>query len=297
MYKDLNNKEFITIKIKSIYNQLTRTNKKIADFLLNNPYKIYNTNLKEISLEIEVSEAAIVKFCKFLGLKGFTELKIDLIKEISLGLDFPEKEIIDHSSIRSITNYMLEKDIGNLRSTVNNLNYKSLEQIVDKIIKAKKIILVAVGASVSVAYDFFCRISRINLNCICNFDSDNQRVSCSLASKDDVVIGISLFGESFSVVDSLKIAQKNGATTVCITSFIKSSITKFADIKLFTVSLESEFQKIDIPSRLSQMFIFDILYMNVAIKRKKESISAIIKAEDSAFIYKNINKKKMRKED
>ena len=286
------NKQSIIIKIKSIYNQLTKTNKLISDFLINNPHSIYDINLKEMSSEVKVSEASIIKFCRLLGLKGFTDLKLSLIKEISLGLDLSDDNLSVSLNSNSISNYLLKKDINNLTNTINNLDFYSLDQAIDKILKAKKIILVAVGSSFAVAYDFFCRISRIKLNCLCCFDYENQRISCTHAEKSDVVIGISLFGESFSVVSSLKIAKKKGVTTIGVTSFLKSSITKYSDIKLFTVSLESEFQKIDIPSRLSQMLIFDIIYLNIALRLKEKSIESISRAENTAFLYKKLKKEK-----
>ena len=66
----------VLYKIDSNYNQLTKSEKKIADFILNTPHKMINMSVQDLSNEIDTSTASIVRFSKKITGKGFQELKI-----------------------------------------------------------------------------------------------------------------------------------------------------------------------------------------------------------------------------
>jgi DNA-binding MurR/RpiR family transcriptional regulator len=95
-----------------------------------------------------------------------------------------------------------------------------------------------------------------------------------------VAIGISFSGESAEVIKCLQNARKNGAMTVCITTFIRSAITEAADIKLFTAPVQSYYQKIDLPSKMSLTAILDILYLNAVLNDRKKALEYISKSEE-----------------
>ena len=65
----------------------------------------------------------------------------------------------------------------------------------------------------------------------------------------------------------MKNAKKNNAKTVCLTSFINSTITRFSDIKLFTIPIKSKYQKLDMNSRMAQMAILDCIFVKVVLNK------------------------------
>lgn len=69
-------------QIKKRLEYMTPVERRIADFMLNNPNKVINMPVKEIAKNSETSDAAIVRFAKRIGLKGIKELKVELAKEI-----------------------------------------------------------------------------------------------------------------------------------------------------------------------------------------------------------------------
>jgi DNA-binding MurR/RpiR family transcriptional regulator len=55
---------------------------------------------------------------------------------------------------------------------------------------------------------------------------------------------------------------------------------RFADVSLLTVPVKYQYQKIDIPSRMSQHALLDALYLNVILKMGKSIVKFISKSEE-----------------
>ena len=89
--------------IESFYPSLSKQEKKVADYILEEKGKISYQSLQEIGRKINVGEATIVRFVKKIGFNGFQDLKINIAKE-----DFPMIE----------TTY--EDYIDNIEANINN---------------------------------------------------------------------------------------------------------------------------------------------------------------------------------
>ena len=87
-----------------------------------------------------------------------------------------------------------------------------------------------------------------------------QVITASHLTKDDVAIGISHSGSSKDIVEALKIARKNGATTISITNKGKSPIVKESNITLFTASDETSYSILGLNSRIAQLAIINSIY-------------------------------------
>lgn len=266
-------------KLKSLYPQMTDSEKKIADYILNHPEEIYKLNIRNLAKKNKVSLPTVFRFAQTLGFEGFKEFKVELIKDMAIGLNM-SVENTNYSSTESITRDIFEQDINNLRETLDLIDYNNLKKAVDIIIDSKRILFFAVSASLSVAFDAYNKFLRAGFISYYVSDIYSQRVYSTQCGSNDVAIGISFSGESPEVVECLKNSRENNAKTICVTTFMKSSITKFADISLLTVPVKYQYQKIDIPSRMSQHALLDALYLNVILKTRKSSVKFIIKSEE-----------------
>jgi DNA-binding MurR/RpiR family transcriptional regulator len=75
-------------KIKSLYPDITNSEKNIAEFILNNPEEIYNLTIKELAQKTNVTIPTVFRFAQRLGFNGFKDFKVELIKDISVGFRF-----------------------------------------------------------------------------------------------------------------------------------------------------------------------------------------------------------------
>ena len=73
----LNNKN-VQFRIQSIFNDLTRSERKIAQFIMDQPDEAIKMTASELALASSTSPASIIRFCKSIGIPSFTELKLEL---------------------------------------------------------------------------------------------------------------------------------------------------------------------------------------------------------------------------
>ena len=119
----------------------------------------------------------------------------------------------------------------------------------------------------------------------CQFfrDFSVRQISTATLNEKSLAIGISNSGRTITTTSSLKEAKERGATTLCITSFPDSPITKHADIKLFTPTVNAATGSADyhesMVSKIAQLQVIDILYSCFAIRNYDKSIVALAKTE------------------
>jgi RpiR family carbohydrate utilization transcriptional regulator len=251
--------------IKSFYPDATPAERRIADYILERPEEIYKLNIKELGARAKVSLPTAFRFTRRLGFQGFKDFKVALIRDISVGL-YLSPDAMDSGSVEGVAHGVFENEIANLRETLSSIDYTAIRKTVTAIGKARRILLFAVSSSVPIAFDFYWKLCLAGFTCFHQTDVYVQKMTARNATPADLAIGVSFSGDTREVVECLRIAQENGARTVCLTSFINSSITQFADIKLFTAPVKSLQQKIDIPSRMAQIAILDVIYMLVLLK-------------------------------
>jgi len=275
----MNSNVYCITKIKTLFPGLTELEKVVADYVLRNPDEIHKLNIKEFAEKVSISAPTIYRFTRTLGYEGYNDFKMDLIKDLTLRMNISLENFSDES-IESITRNVFGKDIENLKETLLSIDYDSIKKAVEIILNSKRIVFFAVGASLPIVFDSYLKFTRAGFNCFYNTDFYVQKIISIQCKKEDVAIGVSFSGESKEVVDCMKNAKSNGSKTISITTFIKSKITEYSDVNFFTIPVKSTYQKIDLPSKISQIALLDSLYLNVVLQNKKNSIKYITKAEE-----------------
>ena len=250
------NKTILDIKIH--YGQLSKGEKKVADFLMANPESVPPLYITELAEKCETSEATIVRFAKRLGFAGYQQLKIAVAKDTE---SKPINENIAPSD-KAIDIYQKVCDdiYCSLEKTKKAIDSEALEECCNAILNSNNILVCGLGNSASVAIDASHKIFRLGLNAHAYTDNHMQAIATAHTDKKSVVIGISHSGASKDIIQAMQIAKQNGATTVAITNFGKSPIDKVSDIILHTVSDETNYRILGLSSRIAQLSIIDTIY-------------------------------------
>ncbi|MBU5436899.1 MurR/RpiR family transcriptional regulator [Tissierella sp. MSJ-40] len=257
------------LRIKNLLNELTDIEKVIADFILENQDEVYNLTANELAEITNTSPASVIRFSKKVGYSGFQELKIALAKDIP-NYEIDENSIYEaitiHDSTMDIMNKVAMENMKAIKDTLKLLDEKTINEAVDAISNAKRINLYGVGVSSLVALDFQYKLVRINKDANIHMDHHLQLVSASNMSEKDVAIGISHSGKTIETYKALEISRKRGAKTISITKYGDNPVSKVADIKIFTTEVEKHLRMGAVASRIAQLTIIDILFMNIVKK-------------------------------
>ena len=271
-------------KIKEGFNSFTNTEKKLAEYIIKNKDEVVGLSAQELSSKADISPAAVVRFSKTLGYKGFTALKVDLAKDRDERDDETSVIINEDDSLKDIIRKVKVSNISSIDETIGLMNVDTIKNIIEAMINAKRIYLFGIGASGLVALDLQQKLLRINKSTLYQIDPHTQIASAVHIEKEDVAIGISYSGETKEVNVPLKIAKEKGAKTIAITRYNKNSLSKISDYAIYLPNYEKEFRVGAITSRIDALTIVDILYLGVArneFKQTKEYIKSTREAINS----------------
>ena len=87
-----------------------------------------------------------------------------------------------------------------------------------------------------------------------------QSMMAATMTSDDVAVLFSYSGATKDTIHVAQLAKKAGAKTICITRFIKSPLSSYADLTLLSGANEGPLQGGSTSAEISQLFLIDLLY-------------------------------------
>ena len=69
---------------------LTKQQRRIADYCLKNQHRIFLMSSLELAKEVGVSDASVIRFARAIGYQGFTDFKADLYEQMRAELSRPK---------------------------------------------------------------------------------------------------------------------------------------------------------------------------------------------------------------
>ncbi|WP_413306645.1 MurR/RpiR family transcriptional regulator [Bacillus sp. 1P10SD] len=261
--------------IRSVYPSLTKTEKKIAAAVLDEPMVVMYASITDLAEKASVGETSVLRFCRSVNYRGFQDFKIALAQSVTSELE---------SASLSFDNRMeelTEKNKRLLQDTANLLSESELDHAANLLLNGKKILFFGVGSSGATAQNAHFRFLRLGLPVEVVTDGHLGTVKASLLSKEDVIVVVSVSGSTVDSVDVAQAANENGAKVIVMTSHAKSPATKFADVLLLSASREKPTEGSAFSSIIAQLHILEILFDSILSKmgkRGKESMEITAKA-------------------
>lgn len=272
----------IILSIKSQFNTFNETEKKVAEFILNNPGGVIYSTISEVAEKLEVADATIFRFCKKINLKGFQDLKITLATEFSKGTNSYANEQIDETDDeQAIINKVFKANITALNDTLLSVDSKLIEKAANVILSADQIVFYGNGGSGAVAIDAHQKFLRTGLKVSVYTDNHLQLMSAAQLTDKDLAIVISHTGSNLNLINLLDVTKENGTKSIGITSFSRSPIGEKVDISLNAISQETGYQFEAFASRIAHLTLIDSLYISVVLKRKDLTDAAVKKMRNA----------------
>lgn len=248
----------LNTRIQQVYPEMSKAEKRIAEYLLHNDINILDYSADELSKATDTSAASIVRFCRTLGFKGFLELKFQVERNLVsfVGEDQQVEATDDVATVQ-------HKILSYYASLINDLHYAldsaEIEKAVNTIAGAKQVHLYAEGGSASMAYYALNIFIHSGIYCRLETDSSLQIMAAAYLTPDDVVIGVSHSGRMINTLDALKLARESGAKIIVVTGNKDAPIKKYADV-LLTANLKKPMYISDLPAgHLEEYCIFSVL--------------------------------------
>lgn len=262
-------------RIREGFSTYTDTEKRLADYILEHKEEVVNYSAQILGEKVNTSAAAVVRFAKKLGFKGYTALKVELAKDQTIEqVDFDDI-IKTEDTVAVMVKKANAMNLRTIEQTYKLINTDVLEEVIGKLIEADTIYLFGVGGSGVVCDDLLNKLIRINKRVIFNKDPHIQLAGAAHITSKDVAIGVSYSGNTKEINTAMSQAELMGAYTVGITQMSKSKMSKICEALLHVPSEEKELRLGAIQSRNSSLIITDLLYYGITkadIDHSKDSL-------------------------
>ena len=276
----------LMMRIRFQLPSLPRAERVVAEALLENPEAISVLTLAQLAKETGSSDASIIRFCRRMGFKGYTDFKTAFICRRDLSEEDEEKE--NQDSMMVILKKVFKGNMQTLTDTVS-LATTNYDEALNAMVNAKSIHFFGVGDAYAVCQLAHMKISRLGISGTAYSDVTQQLVAAANIKPEDVAFSVSYEGRSRNVVEAMKIAKERGAVTICITKMNKSPLLHYVDIALFISVSDLTIGREKVARRVADQAILDALFVGMSIRMGKEAIK---KRQD---IHKVMEINKIRK--
>lgn len=263
--------------ISSYFPSLSKSEKKVAQLILSSPDEVENLSINELALMAGVGESTIVRFSRKIGLGGFQDLKIALVK-----YQTTQKSQIDDEG-HEIKDEIYRQFLESLEDTRNTIKQDQIIQAAQMLHDAQHIYLFAVGTSGLVAMQLSNRLKRLGKFVEYVPDGQLQSIYSTLTKPGDLVIAISTSGNTKEVIQNIELAQKNGVAVITITNFINAPITHVGDLSLVASSKLFYSDAGSFAAPLNQLYLLDTL-LKTLVEMEPETYHGIRNLTNQALM-------------
>ena len=270
------------LMVRSVLPSMTKAEHKVAELVLEDPEFVMFASITDVAERARVGETTVIRVCRKLGFRGYQEFKLAIAQHLASATKSAYDEDIEASdsldtALRKIASY----NIQTLEDTAKLLNTEAVRQVSERVIRAEHVYVFGVGSSGITAQDLRYRLMRIGTTAVSASDAHIIAMFCALATKRDVVIGISSSGSTKDLIDALSIAQANEAFIACVTNHARSPITHLANVALLTAARETPLQGGALGSKIAQIHVLDALTSAIALGNRDGAMHAVEKTAEA----------------
>lgn len=272
MYTDIPN------RILEKYDRMTKAEKKIASFMLEQKDDLQLTTITELAEYCGVADSTVFRFCKLLGYGGYNEFKLALAQEQGLARgQSGEPQNAKDETAGTVTT---EDDVVTTGIKLKNLYFAAIAQTLQLLdpesvktaarllYDSQRVYCFGSGGSMIMAMEAWGRFAMVAGQFATVPDTHLQLMSAAHLTERDAVWFFSYSGSTRDMVDILSVVKENGARVVAVTRFKNSPIAQYADVILVCGSNENPRQPGSIVAKIAQLTVIDMVYEEYMRDRK-----------------------------
>ncbi|MFY9213923.1 MAG: MurR/RpiR family transcriptional regulator [Tissierellaceae bacterium] len=266
-------------KIKEEYPRLSKGHKLIANFILEDYDKAAFMTAAALGQAIDISESTVVRFANRLGYEGYRDLQKDLQGLIKnklttiQRLNLAEREYSNDDTLPKL----MERDMENIKKTINEINLEKFNEAVDIVLNAKKKYIVGLRTSSFLAgyLGFYLNFILDDVHVIRSESNDIFEQLLRITS-DDVLIVITYPRYSKRIIEVVDFVREKNVTIISLTDSKLSPLAEKSDISLIAVSDMLSF----IDSLVAPMSLINSFIISLGNKSKEDLNNYFIQLEE-----------------
>lgn len=264
--------------------RLTKTQKVIAEYILDNASEACFMTSTEIALKLGVSESSVIRFSRTIGFAGFMDFQKALRKDyqdkvlsISSSITVPSQRIAKQAKLESSADYInrhLKNAAHNLEEIFIQNSIQTFEQAADTIISSKHKYIAATRGNICLADYFILYLKQMVPHVTMTTTTTMSPIDhmCNI-SQTDCLILFSFPRYSLQDKVTAEMAHDAGASIIVITDKPSSELAQYATV-LLTVPVDSNtfFNSMIAPQFVSEALLETISHKAKGIEKRLDTI-------------------------
>lgn len=233
--------------LAKLFNKLTNSEQKVFTYIYANQQKAMKMKISDLAKETFTSKTVIINLAQKLGFEGFSDLKYYLK---SAQGEEDERKILEDLQ------YNLKQ---NIEKTFVIIEADLCKQITKEILAAKTVYVFARGTSKAAGAYLNHLLLTIGIKCMFVDDYNLLTLVGKTLDSDELVILISLSGNTEKILEVANIAKVKGVKSIAITSFGNNELSKISDYTLHCASNDTETKYNDSISRIGMFIVIEMI--------------------------------------
>lgn len=231
---------FDTEMIKSF----NRTEIEIYQYLMNNKEKIQYFSIRKLAEQLHMSTSSIVRFCEKCGCEGYADFKEQFIAYVD-----QTHYSLPSTNLKQTLEYFQNIDVEQFS--------KKIEECAEIVRSYKHIIFLGIGTSGIMAK--FGAWTFSSHGCFSIAITEPYYPVLSRITDNDLIIALSVRGETPFVIEYLEMFKKYGAKIISITNRPTSTVAKMSEwnMNYFIEEEQLENTIFDLSSQLPTMLVLE----------------------------------------
>ncbi len=250
------------------YEHFSKSQKLIADFIIENYDTAAFMTASKLGEHVGISESTIVRFANALDFKGYPELQKALQELIKTKLTTVQRFQLTnkYSGEMSTIKKIMDSDIQNIRKTMEELDKDVLDKVTNEILAAKRVYILGLRSSSVLAeyLGFYLNFILKDVHVIKAQYNDVYEQLININS-EDVVIALSFPRYSRKTYESAKLLRRQGCKIISITDSQFSPLKSISEMTLYAKNNVTSF----VDSLVAPMSLINLLIVSISLQEKE----------------------------
>lgn len=261
------------------YDRFSKSQKLIADYIIENYDKAAFMTASNLGEHVGISESTIVRFANALDFDGYPQLQKALQELIKTKLTTVQRFELTNKYSKNSTHTVksiMEADILNIRKTMDEIDQNVLDKVVKEILGAKRVYLLGLRSSAVLAeyLGFYLNFILKDVHII---EAQYNDVYEQLINIDaeDVVVALSFPRYSRKTFESVRMLRRQGCKIISITDSQFSPLATLSELSLFAQNNVTSF----VDSLVAPMSLINLLIISISLEDKEHLTETFRKLE------------------
>lgn len=218
-------------KIREYYDHLSRSYRKVADFIMSNYYEVSFMTAAQLAYAVGVDTTTVVRFSQRLGYNGYPELLSDVRDQVKSEIyaSYQPQDLSPIDPAGMFKDRTLHEQ-HNLKQMLTHMPPERIAEIAGMLDRAEHIVLVGEGYAEAVAVmtaEQF-RHRGLSAEAVSN-DAVKQSAVLMRLNANNLIIGISATAYGTNVARTLELARLKGCATLGVIGALASPVNRVSD--------------------------------------------------------------------